>query len=164
MKHILLLLMICILSGCGLFKKTSKDVTKHSEVTEQSSEKKTNIVFQDQSKSLEVNTSVSTEVLINGYTVKADAIKFNPDGSFDAKGNVSMTGNNEWKRNKQDSAAAIRSAYINLEQKEVETSKQSQEVKDYSKEVKSETDGWGLIFGAFGVLVVVVGVVWWLKK
>lgn len=165
MKRItILLLIICTLSGCGLFKKTSKKVEKHSEVTEQSSTKQTNIDYQDQSKFLEVNTSVSSEVSINGYVVKADAIKFNPDGSFEASGGVSLTGSNEWKKQKQDSTAALRNTDISLKEKINESEKQSHEIKDYSKEVKSETDFWGIIAGACGVVVVVIGVVWYLKK
>ena len=82
MKHITILLIICTLSGCGLFKKSSKDIQKHTEKIEQSSDKQTNIDHQDNSKSIEVNTRVSSELTVNGYKVTADAIKFNTDGSF----------------------------------------------------------------------------------
>jgi len=88
----------------------------------------------------------------------ADAIKFNTDVSFDANGNVNMTGNNEMKRKKQDSAAKKIDANVNLEKKETETAKQSHEVKDYSKQTKSKTDGWGLIFG------IVVVMIWLFRK
>lgn len=163
-RLILVILTICTLSGCGLFKKKSKEIDKHSENTEQSSDKQTNIEFQDKSKSLEVNTSVSSEVAINGYIVKAGVIKFNPDGSFEASGDVSLHGNSQWQRDKQDSTAKEVEADVVANVNEVEKIEQSNEVKDYSKATKSETDFFGIIAGACGVVVIVIGVVWYLRK
>lgn len=164
MKHIAILLIICTLSGCGLFKKTSMEIDKHVEKIEHSSDKQTNIDHLDNSKSIEVNTSVSSELTVNGYKVTADAIKFNTDGSFDAKGNVSMTGNSEWKREKQDSTSKEVQSDVKVKESTTEKVKQVHEVKDYSKQTKSETDFWGIIAGAIGVLGLALGLIWYLKK
>lgn len=164
MRNLAILLTICTLSGCGLFKKSSKEIEKHSTEIEQSIEKQTNIDYQDKSKSVEVNTSVTHEASINGYTVKADVIKFNPDGSFEAKGNVNMKGNNNWQKQQKDSTSNQVQADKILKENIKEKIKQKEEVKDYSKQTKSETDFLGIIAGALGILIIVIGVIWNLKR
>ena len=75
-----------------------------------------------------------------------------------------LHGNSEWKREKQDRASKEVQSDIKVKESEAEKVKQVHEVKDYSKQTKSETDFWGIIAGAIGVLGLALGLIWYLKK
>ena len=162
MKNLLILILICSLSGCGVFKKTFKEIDKHSEMQVIESTIQSNVEYQDNSKSLAVNTSISTEISTNGYTVKAKAIKLNADGSIEAVGDAQLSGSNTLQKESKDSSAMLVEADVKAKQEIQEESKQVLEVKDYAKQTKSETDAVGLLFGALAAIIIVIGVMWWM--
>jgi len=123
-----------------------------------------NVEYQDNSKSLAVNTSISTEISTNGYTVKANAIKLNSDGSIEAVGDAQLSGSNTLLKESKDSSAILVEADVKAKQELKEESKQVLEVKEYAKQTKSETDGVGFLFGAVGAIIIVIGVMWWMNE
>jgi len=169
--------MICTLtSACGLFKKTSKDLKKveHAAKLEQvgESQKKEMQESSDQSfaKVSEHIQEREKKNLNIKTTLEANEITIDDKGNIRAKGDAKLASNIEEKGEKENNVNKSKqesvSKEISKDRKEQKKEVVKLEKKDiyYSKEVKSETDGWGLIFGAVGLAVVIVGVVWLLKK
>lgn len=174
MKQILLIiLMICTLSGCGLFKKTSKDIQKHEEsakieqkkesikeTNEQSNEqsnKKTNEQIQERDK-----RDIDSET-----TIEADRIRIDKKGNITADGNAKLNnklkdkGESEKNANKDVVEDSSKQTTIDTKEEIKESVKVEIKQKDYSKEVESETDFWGVIAGGIVFLGLVIGVAWW---
>lgn len=174
MKHILLIiLMICTLSGCGLFKKTSKDIQKQEESTkieqkkesvketkEQSNEhsnKKTNEQIQERDK-----RDIDSET-----TLEADRIRIDKNGNIIADGNAKLNnklkdkGESEKNANKDVVEDSSKQTIIDMKEESKESVKEEIKQKDYSKEVKSETDFWGVIAGGIVIALLVAGGLWY---
>jgi cobalamin biosynthesis Mg chelatase CobN len=165
MKKLILLTIICtLISGCGLFRKKTKqvDISK----SEQTSDVrvKAELDYTDNSKSVEVITSFQREFTIGGYIVSADSIIFNSDGSFKAKGNAKMSGDYSSGKSVNDSTSKVVESDVKLQSKSDSTDKKKE--KHYDKEVvtESEPSGKAFIYGAVAVLIVVIGFLWWFLK
>jgi len=176
MKHITILLIICTLSGCGLFKKTSKDIQKHEESAkiEQKKEytKETNEQINEQSKKT-TNEQVQERDkrdIDSETTLEADEIIIDDKGNISAKGNAKLNNKLKDKGEKETNAnkgvVEDKSRQTTIDTKEVNKESVKEEVKqkDYSKQTKSETDLLGIIAGAIGVLGLALGLIWYLKK
>lgn len=176
MKHILLVLMICTFSACGLFKKTSKDIQKHEESAkiEQKKEsvKETNEKSNEQS-SKKTNERVQERDkrdIDSETTLEADEITMDKKGNISAKGNAKLNnklkdkGNKDINANKEIVEDSSKQTTIDTKEEAKESVKEETKQKDYSKQTKSETDFWGVIAGGIVVFGLVVGLVWWLHK
>jgi len=163
MKKLILLTIICtLISGCGLFRKKTKqvDITR----SEQTSDVrvKAELDYTDNSKSAEVNTSFRKEYTIGGYIVSADSIIFNSDGSFKAKGNAKMSGKQLNAKESNDSTSKMVDSNVKLQSKSDSTTKKKD--KQLEKEVvtESEPSGKGILFGWIGFGILAMGIMWYL--
>lgn len=159
MKKLILLTIICtLISGCGLFRKKTKqvDILK----SEQTSDVrvKAELDYTDNNKSAEVNTSFRKEFAVGGYIVSADSIIFNSDGSFKAKGNAKMLGDYSSGKTVNDSTSKLVDSNIKLQSKSdsTEKKKDKQEVKEILH--TSSPSGKGIVWGGVAVLIVALGV------
>lgn len=164
MKKLILLTIICtLISGCGLFRKKTKqvDISK----SEQTSDVQSNVEldYSDKSKTAEVNTSLTSEFVVNGYKVKAKGVKFNADGSFTAD-EAEIEGLALAEKSRKDSIA--RFVDSNIKYGEIAEERVKTKDKQYDKDIdiQSEPSGKAFIYGAVAVLIVVLGILWWFFK
>jgi len=88
MKRIFIIILLLILSGCGLFKKS---VAKHSEKIELEQETKTETKSDVLEKSEQKTFVLQAENQTETIQIRADSVSYNPhSGDFRAKGNVSI--------------------------------------------------------------------------
>lgn len=166
MKKIILLITILILSSCGLFKNTSKDLAINKSSLSAEKRVERDIKEIDKSTLNEVSTGVSREVNFNGYKVKADKVKLNPDGSIEAEGGVSLEGNSSNEKNQKDSTNRQEKNNKELSNKSNESSKEEQ--RDYHKELHKESTPsikgmlWFWIGGGIFVVIVGIAIAFWL--
>jgi uncharacterized protein YxeA len=160
MKKILILLtIICtLISGCGLFRKKTKqvDISKSEQTSDVRVKKE--LDYTDTSKSAEVNTSFRKEFAIGGYIVSADSIIFNSDGSFKAKGNAKMSGDYSSGKTVNDSTSKLVDSNIKLQLKSDSTAKKKDKQHDKEIVTISEPNGKASIYGAVAVLIIVLGI------
>lgn len=164
MKKLILLTIICtLISGCGLFRKKAKqvDISKSEQTSDVQS--KVELDYSDKSKTAEVNTSLTSEFVVNGYKVKAKGVKFNSDGSFSAD-EAEIDGLALAEKSKKDSIA--RFVDSNIRYGEIAEERVKTKDKQFDKEVvtESEPSGKAFIYGAVAVLIVFLGVLWWIFK
>lgn len=174
MKKIILLILICtLINGCGIFKKTSKDVKKVEQFgkTEQLREAKN----QENEQSKEQSSTTTNEQvqerekndIDNETTLEADEIDIDDKGNIKARGGAKVTKKQKEKSEKETNANKATQEDIfkeitkDSQEQKKEQAKQETKAVDYSKETISETDFWGVIAGAIGVLIVVFGICWY---
>jgi uncharacterized protein YxeA len=164
MKKILILLtIICtLISGCGLFRKKTKqvDISKSEQTSDVRVKKE--LDYTDTSKSAEVNTSFRKEFAIGGYIVSADSIIFNSDGSFKAKGNAKMSGDYSSGKTVNDSTSKLVDSNIKLQLKSDSTAKKKDKQHDKEIVTESEPNGKGILLGLIGFGIVALGILWYL--
>jgi len=157
--------MVCtLINGCGLFKNTSKDVlvSKSGASVEKRNESELN--FKDNSESLEVNTSLKTNDKLKRTSLQADRVWFHQDGSFNAEGNVQLDVEESEKIRQLDSAfKKLKSDidyYFRAESASIEKSD------SYEKEVHKESkpSGKSILVGAVAILIVILGIMWYVTK
>lgn len=168
--RIFVIIVVCILlSGCGLFRKTTK-ISKQLDAVSVSSEVKvfteTSTGKVDKSKET-VNTSSESEDKVKVYPTPGTDVKVAPDGSvtFKADSIVSYT------KNKTNQARQIlNDIKEDLSQKIGVTSKKdsTDEKKIETKYVDRRPSATGIfsnwIGWAVGFLIVICGVIWFLKR
>jgi uncharacterized protein YceK len=164
MKKLILLTIICtLISGCGLFRKKTKqvDISK----SEQTSDVQSNVEldYSDKSKTAEVNTSLTSEFVVNGYKVKARGVKFNSDGSFTAD-EAEIDGHALAEKSRKDSIA--RFVDSNIRYGEIAEERVKTKDKNFDKDVatQSEPSGKAFVYGAIAVLIVVLGICFSIRK
>ena len=157
-------MMVCtLINGCGIFKNTSKDLNVVKSGVEVEKRSDTKLDYQDNNQSLNVNTSVRTSDKVKNTTLQANRVNFNSDGSFSAEGNVKLDIEESEKLRQLDSAFKKLQSDISyyLTSKETLESKQNNYQKDLNKE--SKPSGKGIIYGAIGLLIIIVGILLYFK-
>lgn len=161
MKKLILLLTICtLISGCGLFKKT----TKHKEETL----RKRDLQVSDNSKeSLKANQQVKVcdkSLTINKSgtrsTIKGEKIKIDEKGNIECENcEINQEKQNE-NQNQKDSVAFSQS---NIDYSKVADLRIKESSKDVDKKSSSvsEPSGKGIIYSSIGALIVGLGLLWY---
>jgi len=169
MRLILITIVCILLSGCGLFRKTTK-VNKHLDAVAVSSDVKVSTETTsgkvDKTKETE-KTSSEGEEKVKVYPTPGTEVKIEPDGSvtFKADSIVSFT-----KRKTDQAREILKDIRENLHQninssaKKDSTTEKKLETKDIDKKpsatgIFSNWIGW-----AIGLLIVICGVVWFLRR
>src|SRR5690606_24651162 len=166
MKKLILLTIICtLISGCGLFRKKTKqvDISKSEQISDV--RVKAELDYIDNSKSAEINTGFRKEFTIGGYIVSADSIIFNTDGSFKAKGNAKMSGDYSSGKTSNDSTSKVVDSNVKLQLKSDSTEKKKDQQLDKQIVTESEPSGKALFYGALCLFIIFfAGWMWCLKK
>lgn len=154
--------MVCtLISGCGLFKNTKKDVliSKSGVIVEQNHESELKV--NDISSSVDVNTSVRTSDKVKNTSLQADKIKLNSDGSFEAEGNVKYELAESEKLRQLDSAFKKLQSDLSYYLKAKEEIKAKETA--YYKEGQNESNvsGKPFIYGAIAFLIILIVCSWW---
>lgn len=165
MKKLILLTIICtLISGCGLFRKKTKQV-EESKIEQTSDVRvKAELDYSYNSKSAEVNTSFQREFIIGEYNVSADSIIFNSDGSFKAKGNAKMSGKHLNAKESNDSTSMVVDKGIKLQSKSDSTEKKKDKQEDKSVINKSSPSLKGVVFTVIIILMVVYFIIFKIKR
>ncbi|WP_411973385.1 hypothetical protein ACLCDV_08085 [Sphingobacterium sp. Lzh-3] len=168
--RIFLITIVCILlSGCGLFRKTTK-VNKQLDAVSVSSDVKVSTETTsgkvDKSKET-LNTSSSSDDKVKVYPTPGTDVKIDPDGSvtFKADSIVSFT-----KRKTDQAREILKDIKENLHQnfgasaKKDSTNKKQWETKDVDRRpsatgILSNWIGW-----AVGLLILICGLIWFLRS
>lgn len=161
MRVIILIILCALISSCGVFKNTSKDVFKEKSGFEAEHNVKSEIDLQDNSILKEVNTSIRSSHSVKGRVLSADKIIFNTDGSFSAEGNAQYEGIDVETKNESDSSQTDALSALSIKEKTSDKGKVKAEesVKTVNKESKPSSKG--IITGAIAVLLVVIVCAWW---
>lgn len=165
MRRAIILVIVCtLINGCGLFKNTRKDVlvSKSGASVEKRNESELN--FKDNSSSINVNTSLKTNDKLKRTSLQADKVNFNSDGSFNAEGNVQLDVEESEKIRQLDSAFKKLKSDIDYYFRAESVAKEK--VDSYQKEVHKESkpSGKGILVGAVAILIVVLGIMWYVTK
>lgn len=170
MKRLILLTIVCtLISGCGLFKKTTKVEEKQVNKVEVEHNRSENIEAEQKTKEESNVSDKSTERTkrdIDSYTsIEADEIEIT-EGGIKAKGNVKYSGN------LTDKSENERKSDLTATQKKESDAKYSnetkegnkEEIKQESKQVEkvSEPSGKGIMVGWIGAAVFVIILLWYL--
>lgn len=168
--RIFLITIVCILlSGCGLFRKTTKTIKQLDAVSVSSDVKVSAEVTTgkvDKSKEIS-NTSSESEDKVKVYPTPGTDVKVAPDGSvtFKADSIVSYT------KHKTNQARKILNDIkedltqrVAVTAKKDSTDKKQVETKDVDRRpsatgIFSNWLGW-----AIGLLIVICGLIWWIRK
>lgn len=162
MKRLILSMMVCtLISGCGLFKNTSKDlhVVKSGATVEKRNESELKV--NDNSSSVDVNTSVRTSDKVKNTSLQADKIILNSDGSFEAEGNVKYELSESEKLRQLDSAFKKLQSDLSYYLKAKEESKSKETVYDKESHNESNVSGKPFIYGAIAFLIILIVGEWW---
>lgn len=160
------MLIICTLSGCGLFRKTVKNSqsSSHSENIERKVESKDHVSADIESKNkLVSNERKQDQRDINEQTtLSADEIEIKTDGSIKAKGGAKLNQNKKDKGISNENKSLERTdSYIgHIEANSENKSQQKQDVKQNEKESTSQSEPKGsmMIWGAIGLLILICGI------
>ncbi|WP_343320168.1 hypothetical protein [Sphingobacterium multivorum] len=173
MKQWLTLSLICLLiSSCGLFKKTTKTSSSKKqiekvEVQYQSNEEvKVDVGGKVSVKSIE-QKQIQKDIDEN-MTLTADEIEVKSDGSTKGKGNAKLV-NSRRDRSKSDQKKTVDSNDRYIRHIAVTKENKAQEKQEKNSLVKntqshSEPKGSMMVWLALGVLVLVVGLIWFLRQ
>ena len=174
MKKLILLLTICtLISSCGLFRKTTKTVnsSEHIEKVEQfdeSKKKENESSFESsQKKEAEKSSERDQRDLDSHTSIEAEKITIDKSGNIIAEGGVKLTNNKKdrGKSEKESNRALESTNNKNTKKASSEELKsnisQQAKRKDVVKDSVSEPSSKGIIFGTIGVLIVIVGLLWW---
>lgn len=169
MRLTLILILCILLSGCGLFRKTTK-VNKQLDAVSVSTDVKvsteTSAGKVDKTKET-TNTTSEGEDKVKVYPTPGTEVKVGPDGSvtFKADSIVSYTKHrtNQAREILKDVAESFKQAKDSLAGRD-STDRRERETKDVDKRpsatgIFSNWIGWAL-----GMLIVVCGVIWFLKR
>ena len=161
MRIILLSILICILvSGCGLFKKTTKHKEeviskKEFQVTDNSKESlKANQQVTVSDKSLTINKSGTRS------TIKGEKIKIDEKGNIECENcEINQEKQNE-NQNQKDSVAFSQS---NIDYSKVADLRIKESSKDVDKKSSSvsEPSGKAIIYGSIAALILILGLLWY---
>lgn len=173
MRALYLILICALLSGCGLFKKTTKssdsrkaehEVVNNVEETKQVETTKNST---ENTNTNEKSNEQQTHNIDSDTQVTADEINVDKDGNISAKGNAKL----DQKRKDKGTKDKASETNINTNKAIEETGKTTEQIKgeykekskekENSKESEVEPSGKGIMFGATGVLIVVFGVLWY---
>ncbi len=168
--RIFLITIVCVLlSGCGLFRKTTK-INKQLDAVSVSSEVKvtSEVATGKVDKSKEkVNTSSNIDDRVKVYPTPGTEIKVAPDGSvtFKADSIVSFT-----KRKTDQAREILRDIKENLHQNNSISAKQdsTNEKKTETKDVDRKPSASGIFSNwlglAVGLLILICGLIWFLER
>lgn len=165
MKKLILILIICTLSGCGLFRKTVKNSqsSSHSEKIEKKEESKDQ-VSADISGESSVKSSEQKQDqrdINEQTTLTADEIEIKPDGSIKAKGGAKLGQNKKDKGISNENKALERTdkyeGHIDSSSENKAQGKQESKESDKESTSQSEPKGSMMIWGGLGVLVIIIG-------
>lgn len=168
--RIFLITLVCILlSGCGLFRKTTKinkqlDAVSVSSDVKVSSETTSGKV--DKTKET-VNTSSNSDDKVKVYPTPGTDVKIDPDGSvtFKADSIISFT-----KRKTDQAREILKDIKEDLHQnlsvsaKKDSTNEKKTETKDVDKQPSVTGIFWNWIGWAVGFLILIFGVIWFLRS
>lgn len=168
--RIFLITVVCVLlSGCGLFRKTTK-INKQLDAVAVSSDVKVSTETTsgkvDKSKET-LNTSSSSDDKVTVYPTPGTDVKIDPDGSvrFKADSIVSFT------KRKTDQARQILndikedlSQNIAVSAKKDSADKKQIETKDIEKRPTSTGIFSNWIGWAIGLLILICGIIWWVRR
>lgn len=168
--RITILLIVCILmTGCGLFRKTTK-IDKQSVAVSTSSDVKvsTDIQVDNVEKSTDKTvSSTQTDDQVKIYPKPGTEVTIAADGSMKLQVDsiVAKT------RKKTDEARDLVNEVTNNLRKKTDSLAKKDSVsneKNYNKDIVKEPSAKGIfsnwIGWAFGVLIVAVGLIWYLRK
>lgn len=165
MRILILLVTVCTLSSCGLFRKSSKqvlDVRKSAEIERVEDRKDTSHTQTSSSKQTTTHTSAEGS---HTTEIEADEVIIGVDGSISAKGNVraKTEGKGSYEEDKQENEQADKSVSTSTETKIKEVSKESERVKDIDKKSEPVKVNW-IAFTLFVGLIAGVGYAMWLGR
>ncbi|WP_282638085.1 hypothetical protein [Sphingobacterium thalpophilum] len=172
MKKLLLILTICTLSGCGLFRKKTKvsNSSENNSKTEIRTEVEEQIQLTAKSES-ETRSNEQTQLqkdIDEQTAVAADEIEIRPDGTVKASGNAKLSQNTK-DRSKLEQSKQVDSNDRQVGQVEYKSAgkeQNNQESKEEVKNVQSQTEPKGSIWiwVAVGLLLLIGGLLFLRKK
>ncbi|WP_313418846.1 hypothetical protein [Sphingobacterium multivorum] len=173
MKHWLALSLICLLiSGCGLFKKSTKTLNTVEQVNK--------VEFLSESNE-QVKSEITGEVVVKSAeqkqiqkdidestTVTADEIEIKPDGSIKATGAVKLNQNRTDKGISNENKAIDRTdrytGHIDATKENKQQRKQETKYKVKDTHVQSEPKGTSFIYFWLAIGLAVCLVIWWIRR
>jgi len=172
MKNLLIILTICTLSGCGLFRKSTKSSSSsgHDVKTEVNEESKgqVKVDLTGESKIVSNEQKQVQNDIDENTSITADEIEVKPDGSIAAKGNAKLNQNRKDRGKSNENKAVERSDnYVgHMDVKSKNKVQEKQGTRDRGKDMvsQSEPKGFIWIWAAVGLLIVTCGVIWFLRR
>lgn len=158
-------MIVCtLINGCGLFKNTKKDLRLVKSGVEVEVKKEGEVKSEDRSTSTESKSSDKMESSNNDYQVEADEIIINPDGSITAKGKAKAKGKASGNKSEKIEESKEVKRDVKVAAKVSEQGKATAETYDKDFHEESKTSGKAIIYGAIGVLIVVLGLRMFITK
>lgn len=154
---------VCVLvSGCSLFKKVTKDKFEERQSYELEQVAGSKVNMTDQSVSGSVSSNAVKDNSVRSKFIKADNLVVRPDGSVEASGGVEFHGLDELDVNALSVSEDFNHSNVVYAAEAESRLKAEAASRLKESKSKSEASGKGLLIGSVAVLVVLIGVMWWL--